>query len=85
MGRYNTYTPEQNAAVFHHFLGTIILMGCMTLLLGFLLLHSEIILLGSGMVVLAGAASVCDMSSPRHVDAYYGRTQDELEFGPASE
>ncbi len=78
-------TPEQNAAVFHHFLGTIIIMGSMTLLLGFLLLHTEIILLGSGMVVLAGAASVFDLSGSRHVDAYYGRTYDEPEPGTASE
>jgi hypothetical protein len=81
MGRYNIYTHRQNTAFVHQFLGAFILLGCMMLLLGMVLVHLELLILGSGMIVFAGALSVCDMNDPYHVESYHGRSDYQMEEG----
>jgi len=85
MTSYQIYTHRRNANVMHNFQGTLILLGGMLFILGFVLAYLEMAIAGTGIIVLAGVLSVCDLNDPYHVDAYYGRDQDELEGGPVSE
>ena len=75
---YRIYNYTNNQEI-HNLLGALILIGMMILVLGILLFHFEMLVLGSGICVVSGLMNACCLEYERNYQIHRDHAQDSLE------